>query len=88
MWRDRLGKPVCRRVACIRIYGVVPMWICERCGEIFDEPESKWYCYEEYYGVTSLFKDRHYGTYAVCPECGSERIDTYHESEDEEEWTD
>ena len=62
------------------------MWICERCGEIFDEPESVKYCYEDYNGVSSMFKDRHYGYYSTCPECGSEYIERYHEeSEDEEE---
>ena len=61
------------------------MWVCDRCGERFEEPEAKEYCYETYNGVGSLFQDRHYGHYSVCPYCGSEDIDTYFE-EDSEEW--
>ena len=63
-------------------YRGLDMWICEHCGEIFEYPASEEYCLEEYNGVTSLFPNRTYGHYDVCPECGSEEIETYHESED------
>lgn len=61
------------------------MWICEHCGEIFEQPDSKRYCLEEYNGVSNLFGNRTYGYYEVCPECGSEHIETFYESEDEED---
>ena len=66
------------------------MWKCEHCGEIFEYPDNVSYCLEEYNGVTSLFPDRHYGSYVVCPECGSQDIDTYYEDEEseDEEWDD
>lgn len=55
---------------------------CERCGAVFDEPESREFCYEDYYGVSSMFPNRNYGHYDVCPECGSEDIDNYYEEEE------
>lgn len=58
------------------------MYRCERCGEIFDEPDSKEICFESYYGVGSMFQDRHYGSVAICPECGTEDIEKYYEGED------
>lgn len=61
------------------------MYRCIDCGEVFDEPESREFCYEDYCGVSSLFRDRHYGTYDACPECGSEEIEKVFEDEDEEE---
>ena len=63
------------------------MWKCEMCGSIFSEPDSIRYCYEDYYGVSSMFPNRNYGYYDACPYCGSEEIDSFYESEDEE-WTD
>ena len=51
--------------------------ICHRCQTIFSEPGSQSYCYEEYNGVADLFGDRHYGSYEVCPECGSEEFDPF-----------
>ena len=53
------------------------MWKCERCGEIFDEPGEKKVCYEDYYGVSSLFTTNTYGYFAVCPNCGSDYIDEW-----------
>lgn len=46
---------------------------CENCGNYFtdDEIEEKEICYEEYYGVSGLFNDKHYGIINVCPHCGS-----------------
>lgn len=65
------------------------MYKCNHCGEIFEYPAGKDYCYEEYCGVSSLFGDRHYGTYECCPVCESEDFDPYHpDDEEEEEWED
>ena len=55
------------------------MYKCPECGAIFDEPEYE----EELYGVGSMFLDRHYGTFANCPECG-EAIDIEYDIYDEE----
>ena len=57
---------------------------CSECGAIFDEPEYEEPCLEVYNGVASLFPDRHYATFANCPECG-EPIDTEYDTYDEEE---
>ena len=59
------------------------MWICDNCNAEFDEPEEEMESYESYYGVSSMFPDRHYFTMQVCPCCGSEDIE-----EREEEWED
>lgn len=61
------------------------MWICDNCDAEFDEPEEQMESYENYYGVSSLFSDRHYFTMQVCPCCGSEDIA---EREEGEEWED
>lgn len=59
-------------------------WKCDRCGSIFDEPELVSYCKEDYNGVSDLFGRRTWGNYPVCPDCGSEDIDTYLDEEEEE----
>ena len=59
------------------------MYKCPECGAIFDEPEYETVCFEELYGVGSMFPDRHYGTFANCPECG-EAIDIEYDIYDEE----
>lgn len=51
------------------------MYRCESCQKMFEDPDSETFCYEDYYGVSSMFQNRYYGTYAVCPECGSEEIE-------------
>lgn len=56
---------------------------CPECEEIFDEPEYETVCFEELYGVGSMFPDRHYGTFANCPECGG-AIDIEYDIYDEE----
>ena len=64
------------------------MYKCPECGAVFDEPEYETVCFEELYGVGSMFPDRHYGTFANCPECGESidtEYDTYDEEEDEDE---
>ena len=60
------------------------MYKCPECGEIFEEPDYETVCMEELYGVGSLFGDRHYKTFASCPECG-ETIDDQYDIYDEEE---
>lgn len=63
------------------------MYRCRECGEIFEEPEFETVCFEEIYGVGSMFGDRHYGTFASCPKCGEAidiEYDTYDEDEDDE----
>lgn len=57
---------------------------CPECGAIFEEPIYETVCYEELYGVGSMFADRHYGTFANCPRCG-EAIDIEYDIYDEEE---
>ena len=57
---------------------------CPECGEIFEEPEYETVCMEELYGVSGWFGDRHYKTFASCPECG-ETIDDQYDVWDEEE---
>ena len=59
------------------------MYKCPECGAIFEEPEYETVCFEELYGVGSMFGDRHYGTFANCPECGGS-IDIEYDTYDEE----
>lgn len=61
---------------------------CPECGSVFEEPEYETVCFEELYGVGSMFPDRHYGTFANCPACGGSidiEYDIYDEEEDENE---
>lgn len=64
------------------------MYKCPECGEIFEEPNYMEVCWEDYYGVGSMFPNRTYGTITQCPCCG-EAINTdddiYYEEEDEDE---
>lgn len=60
------------------------MWKCKMCGSIFSEPDYVEYCCEDYAGVSSMFADRHYSTYPVCPYCGDEDIVSYWEEDDDE----
>lgn len=59
------------------------MYKCPECGVIFEEPEYETVCFEELYGVSSMFPDRHYGTFASCPRCGGS-IDIEYDTWDEE----
>ncbi len=59
------------------------MYKCPECGTKFDEPIYETVCYEELYGVGSMFPDKHYGTFANCPECGGP-IDVEYDTWDEE----
>ena len=58
------------------------MWICDLCGSIFSEPASIRYCYEDYYGVSSMFPNKNYGYFDACPYCGSEEINSYWEEDE------
>ena len=60
------------------------MYKCKECDEIFEEPEYETLCMEDYCGVSSMFSDRHYGTFASCPRCGG-AIDIEYDTYDEEE---
>ncbi len=59
------------------------MYRCAECRATFDEPDSKEICYEAEYGVASMFSDMHWGTIAICPDCGSEEIEDYWEDEED-----
>ena len=59
------------------------MYKCPECGAIFEDPEYETVCFEELYGVGSMFPDRHYGTFANCPQCGGS-IDIEYDIYDEE----
>ena len=59
------------------------MYRCPECGSVFDEPEYETVCFEELYGVGSMFPARHYGTFANCPRCGGS-IDIEYDTWDEE----
>lgn len=63
------------------------MYRCPECGAIFEDPVYETVCFEELYGVGSMFADRHYGTFANCPECG-DAIDIEYDTYDEEEEAD
>lgn len=61
------------------------MYKCPECGAVFEEPEYETVCFEELYGVGSMFSDRHYGTFANCPQCGGS-IDIEYDTYDEEDY--
>lgn len=64
------------------------MYKCPECDEIFEEPVYETICMEEYCGVSTMFSDRHYATFANCPKCGGSidiEYDIYDEEEDEYE---
>lgn len=63
------------------------MYICNRCGAIFEEYRIK--TYQEYRGEFWGFPAYEEMTYAYCPECGDESFDDYYpDDEDEEDWED
>lgn len=61
------------------------IYICNDCGEIFDENDAEVSSYdiEDDLGVGSLFVDHHTATCFVCPECGSDDIEEYTEEDEE-----
>lgn len=58
------------------------MFVCNHCGEIFNEPEYEQVCWEDYYGVSAMFDSRNYSDVEVCPECYSDDIEEYYGDED------
>lgn len=60
---------------------------CIRCGEVFEEEETVYerVCWEDYYGVSSMFRNKNYGSIATCPCCGSEELEEYYDDDEEEE---
>lgn len=60
-------------------------YICNECGENFDEPEIESTTYEDYYGVGSDFIGKNYLEVEICPYCGSEDIDEVDDEEEEDE---
>lgn len=60
---------------------------CMDCGEVFEEDEVVYerVCWEDYYGVSSMFRNKNYGSIATCPCCGSEELEEYYDDDEEEE---
>lgn len=50
------------------------MYYCRNCEESFsgDDLERRQVCFEDEYGVSHLFPDKHYHTVYACPNCHSE----------------
>lgn len=63
------------------------MYRCRECDRVFDEPDFVERCYEDMYGVGSVFPDRHYGVFAECPYCEAP-INVYEDEIDEEDLDD
>ena len=61
------------------------MWRCRDCGAVFEEPDYEEVCCERECGVRSLFSDRHYTTFSVCPVCGEYDIREMDDEEEDEE---
>lgn len=61
----------------------MPTYKCNDCGAFFDEPYEKTICWEDEFGVSSLFRDRHYETVRRCPYCDSS---DYVFTEEEDRW--
>ena len=51
------------------------MFVCNNCGEVFDEPATYEECVGEYWGQPA------YETWAVCPSCKDEDFTEYDEYE-------
>lgn len=60
------------------------MFICNDCGCMFEEPDTRRTTYEAYYGVYSEFGSHTPFYLDICPCCGS---DEFGEAEIEEECT-
>lgn len=63
------------------------MYRCPECDRTFEYPDYVERCFEDMCGVSSVFPDKHYGTFAECPYCGGP-IDVYEDEvyEDEDEY--
>ena len=57
---------------------------CIECGAVLceDEVERETVCWEDYYGVSTMFQNRNYGNVAVCPHCHG-AVEEYYEKEEE-----
>lgn len=51
------------------------MWICENCGEEFQEPILRKTTFETEFGVSHLFPTSHECTIKECPRCNSDDIE-------------
>lgn len=51
------------------------MYRCWNCGCRFEEPDYIEYYAEDYFGVGSLFNDKHTITIRECPSCESDQIE-------------
>lgn len=51
------------------------MYYCRDCKNEFDEVKQKRISFEDYYGVSVLFPDKHEMNLEICPHCGSEEIE-------------
>lgn len=63
------------------------MLVCNTCGQVLSEDELEYerVCWEEYYGVGSMFPNKNYGDIGVCPVCGSDNLDEYFEDDEDDE---
>lgn len=62
------------------------MYRCGNCGRSFDEPQYIERYAEDFFGVGSLFSDKHTITVAECPYCGfDDIIEVCEENEDDED---
>lgn len=63
------------------------MLVCNKCGQVLSEDELEYerVCWEEYYGVGSMFPNKNYGDIPICPVCGSDDLEKYIEEDYEEE---
>ena len=60
------------------------MYKCRECKRTFDYPDYVERCMEDYYGVSGMFPNRTYATFAECPYCGMP-IDTEEDEAAEED---
>lgn len=60
------------------------MYKCPECGAVFEEPDFVEGYWEDYNGVSSMFRDRHRYVFAECPECDA-NIDLEYDIYDEED---
>lgn len=61
------------------------MFRCHRCGALFEDPIKVPFCYEDMFGVSSFFRDKHYGTYDSCPDCGSDDVELIEDNDEDKE---
>ncbi len=62
------------------------MYKCNNCNSSFEEANRKNICFEEHYGVGTLFVSRNYTDMFVCPNCEDEDIEELEQCEICEEW--